>query len=147
ESPYAGLSSFQETDANRFFGRSREIAAAVNRIRDRPVMGVVRPSGVGKSSFVRAGLVARLDSRGEQWETVGIPSRRSRLAAVAAMMTPFVGSTSATVVDDLAEQEKLARRLLKEPGHMGQVLRARAKRANTKILMFVDQFEELYTLV
>ncbi len=147
ESPYAGLSSFQESDAARFFGRSREIAAAVNRIRDRPVMGVVGPSGVGKSSFVRAGLVPALKASGEQWETLVIRPGRSPLAAVAAMMTPMVGSTSQTVVDDLKEQAALAKRLVKEPGHMGQVLRSRAKRSNTKIMLFVDQFEELYTLV
>ena len=38
ESPYAGLSSFQEADADRFFGRSREIAALVGRLRDRPLV-------------------------------------------------------------------------------------------------------------
>src|SRR5580704_7369101 len=50
ESPYAGLSSFQETDAGKFFGRNREIAAMVTRIRDQPLMAVVGSSGVGKSS-------------------------------------------------------------------------------------------------
>jgi len=147
ESPYAGLSSFQESDAARFFGRSREIAAAVNRVRDRPVLGVVGPSGVGKSSFVRAGLVPALKASGESWECFVIRPGRSPLAAVAAMMTPMVGSTSQTVVDDLKEQAALAKRLTKEPGHMGQVLRSRAKRSGTKIMLFVDQFEELYTLV
>jgi len=147
ESPYAGLSSFQESDAARFFGRSREIAAAVNRIRERPVMGVVGPSGVGKSSFVRAGLVPALKQSGENWESFVIRPGRSPLAAIAAMMTPMVGSTSQTVVDDLKEQAQLAARLAREPGHMGQVLRSRAKRSQTKILLFVDQFEELYTLV
>jgi len=147
ESPYAGLSSFQESDAARFFGRSREIAAAVNRIRDRPIMGVVGPSGVGKSSFVRAGLVPALKASGEQWETLVIRPGRSPLMAIAAMMSPMVSSTSTTVVDDLKEQAELARQLAAEPGQMGQVLRARARRANRKILLFVDQFEELYTLV
>jgi serine/threonine protein kinase len=147
ESPYAGLSSFQESDAARFFGRSREIAAAVNRIRERPVMGVVGPSGVGKSSFVRAGLVPALKQSGESWECFVIRPGRSPLSAVAAMMTPMVGSTSQTVQDDLKEQAALATRLGREPGHMGQVLRSRAKRSGTKILLFVDQFEELYTLV
>ncbi len=147
ESPYAGLSSFQESDASRFFGRSREIAAAVNKIRDRPVMGVIGPSGVGKSSFVRAGLVPALKGSGEAWETLVIRPGRSPLAAVAAMMTPMVGTTSKTVTDDLAEHAAIAKKLAAEPGHMGQVLRSRAKRSGTKILLFVDQFEELYTLV
>ena len=147
ESPYAGLSSFQESDAARFFGRSREIAAAVNRIRDRPIMGVVGPSGVGKSSFVRAGLVPALKQSGESWETLVIRPGRSPLGAIAAMMSPMVSSTATSVVDDLKEQAELARQLAHEPGQMGQVLRARARRANRKILLFVDQFEELYTLV
>ena len=147
ESPYAGLSSFQESDAARFFGRSREIAAAVNRIRDRPIMGVVGPSGVGKSSFVRAGLVPALKASGEQWETLVIRPGRSPLMAIAAMMSPMVSSTSSTVVDDLKEQAAIAQQLAAAPGQMGQVLRARARRANRKILLFVDQFEELYTLV
>ena len=60
ESPYAGLKSFQESDAHRFFGRSREVAAAVTRLRDTPLLGIVGPSGVGKSSFVRAGIVPAL---------------------------------------------------------------------------------------
>jgi len=147
ESPYAGLSSFQESDAARFFGRGREIAAAVNKIRDRPIMGVVGPSGVGKSSFVRAGLVPALKQSGEQWETLVIRPGRSPLAAIAAMMSPMVSSTSTSVVDDIKEQADLARQLAAEPGQMGQVLRSRARRANRKILLFVDQFEELYTLV
>ncbi len=68
--PYAGLRAFQEEDAGRFFGRSREIAALVTRIRDTPLMAVVGPSGVGKSSLVRAGVVPALKRRassGRRW--------------------------------------------------------------------------------
>src|SRR4029079_15023192 len=49
ESPYAGPSSLQESGAGKFFGRNREIAAMVTWIRDRPLIGVVGSSGVGKS--------------------------------------------------------------------------------------------------
>src|SRR5213075_651395 len=69
ESPYAGLASFQEDDADRFFGRAVEVGAMVNRIRERPLLGVVGPSGAGKSSFVRAGLVPALKRSGEKWES------------------------------------------------------------------------------
>jgi hypothetical protein len=55
--------------------------------------------------------------------------------------------TSSTLTEDLSAQQKLAERLVREPGHLGAVLRSRARRENTKILLFVDQFEELYTLV
>jgi eukaryotic-like serine/threonine-protein kinase len=146
ESPYAGLSSFQETDADRFFGRSQEIAALVTRIRDRPLMGVVGPSGAGKSSFVRAGLVPALKRSGEQWETLVIRPGRNPMAALVNIVAPLVGS-STTMNEDLQEQQKLAERLAAEPGYVGTVLRSRARRERRRLLLFVDQFEELYTLV
>jgi serine/threonine protein kinase len=146
QSPYAGLSSFQEADADRFFGRGREIAAMVTRIRDRPIMGIVGASGVGKSSFIRAGVVPTLKRSGEQWEALIVRPGRQPMAALANLLSPMVG-TSNTLTEDLSAQQKLAERLMREPGHLGAVLRSRARRENIKILLFVDQFEELYTLV
>ena len=147
ESPYTGLSSFQESDAHRFFGRSREIAAALPKVRDHAMMAVLGPSGVGKSSFVRAGLVPALKSSGETWETIVIRPGRNPMAALASMVAPMLGNTTNTLNDDIREQAELAQRLMREPGHVGQVLRTRAKRTGTKIMVFIDQFEELYTLV
>ncbi|MET0406707.1 MAG: protein kinase, partial [Cystobacter sp.] len=146
ESPYAGLSSFQEADANRFFGRTREIAAFVNRIQDRPLLAVVGPSGTGKSSFVRAGLVPVLKRSGTAWEALVIRPGRHPLAALAGTVAPFLGS-STTVEEDVQEQQRLVERLHTEPGYVGNVLRSRARHQNRRILLFVDQFEELYTLV
>jgi serine/threonine protein kinase len=146
ESPYAGLSSFQEADADKFFGRSREIAAMVTRIRQQPLMAVVGSSGVGKSSFVRAGLVPALKQSGETWETMVIRPGRDPLAGLASVITPMVG-TSTSVADDAEAHRKLVHRLRTEPGYLGTVLRARARREGLKILLFVDQFEELYTLI
>ena len=146
ESPYAGLSSFQETDAGKFFGRNREVAAMVTRIRDRPLLAVVGSSGVGKSSFVRAGVVPALKRSGEVWETLVIRPGRTPLEALAGMIAPMV-TTAANLADDIDEQKKLVETLRREPGHLGHVLRLRARRDNRRLLLFVDQFEELYTLV
>src|SRR5213596_648368 len=142
ESPYAGLSSFQESDAGKFFGRNREIAAMVTRIRDRPMMAVVGSSGVGKSSFVRAGLVPALKRSGETWETLVIRPGRKPLEALAGIVAPMV-ATAANLADELEAQHQLVDKLRKEPGHLGHMLRGRARRDNRKILLFVDQFEEL----
>ena len=146
ESPYAGLSSFQETDAGKFFGRNREIAALVTRIRDRPLVAVVGSSGVGKSSFVRAGLVPALKRSGEVWETLVIRPGRKPLDALASIIAPMI-ATAANLADEVDEQKKLVEVLRQEPGHLGEVLRLRARRDNRRLLVFVDQFEELYTLV
>ncbi len=146
ESPYAGLSSFQENDAGKFFGRNREIAAMVTRIRDRPLMAVVGSSGVGKSSFVRAGLVPALKRSGETWESLVIRPGRAPLQALASMIQPLV-NTGSSLSDEVEEQKRLTEMLRREPGHLGNVLRGRARRERSKLLLFVDQFEELYTQV
>ncbi len=146
ETPYAGLASFQEDDADKFFGRNREIAAMVTRLRDRALLGVIGPSGVGKSSFVRAGVVPALKRSGENWETLVVRPGRQPLDALAQMIAPMVATTT-NLVDELEEQRAQAARLRQEPGHLGSVLRSRARRDGRRLLVFVDQFEELYTQV
>jgi serine/threonine protein kinase len=157
ESPYAGLKSFQESDAHRFFGRARDVAAAVARLRDAPLLGIVGPSGVGKSSFVRAGVVPALKASGESWSTLVVRPGRTPMAALAYALTPMLStSTSAgpatgtgaiTVSSDLSLQQEIVQRLHAEPGYLGAALRTRARNRNQHILLFVDQFEELYTQV
>jgi eukaryotic-like serine/threonine-protein kinase len=164
ESPYAGLSAFQEADADRFFGRNREIAAVASRLRDQALLGVIGPSGVGKSSFVRAGVVPALKQSGETWETLVVRPGRQPMAALANAIAPLLGRSGTntggdsggntsrstdqtTLASDLSEVEAVLQRLKREPGFLGTVLRSRARRKSTRILLFVDQFEELYTLV
>ncbi|NVJ28099.1 protein kinase [Myxococcus sp. AM011] len=146
ESPYAGLGSFQEADSARFFGRSRETAALVNRLQDQPLLAVVGPSGAGKSSFVRAGLVPVLKRTGIPWESLIIRPGRDPLGALASMVAPLVTS-SPTLEEDLRKQQQITAHLRVEPGYVGAVLRARARRERRRIVLFIDQFEELYTQV
>ncbi len=55
--PYRGLRPFEPQDADFFFGRSGAIAEAVRRLGEFPLLLVVGPSGSGKSSLARAGIV------------------------------------------------------------------------------------------
>ncbi len=64
QNPYKGLRAFQEADAPDFFGREALIERLLGRLAE-PVpfvrfLAVVGPSGSGKSSVVRAGLVPAL---------------------------------------------------------------------------------------
>jgi DNA-binding SARP family transcriptional activator/WD40 repeat protein len=61
--PYRGLLPYGTEHADSFFGREDDVTACLRRLRDSRVLAVVGPSGVGKSSLVRAGVAASL-SRG-----------------------------------------------------------------------------------
>jgi hypothetical protein len=143
ESPYPGLKAFQEADAGRFFGRLTDIAAAATRLHDQPLVGVVGPSGVGKSSFVRAGVVPALKGSGEPWEVIIVRPGRQPLQALASALEALRDSRDS----DPVLGEDPADRLRREPGTLGARLRSRARRKRVQILLFVDQHEELYTLV
>ena len=145
ESPYPGLNAFQETDADRFFGRSADIASMALRLREQPLVGVVGPSGVGKSSFVRAGVVPALKASGEPWEVVIVRPGRNPLAALAGALEQARDPRDSDPA--LPTGGDLAAMLRDEPGTFGARLRAGAQRRRSQILLFVDQHEELYTLV
>jgi WD40 repeat protein/serine/threonine protein kinase len=160
-SPYPGLAAFHERDAERFFGRSQAVAMMVNRLAEQPLVVVVGPSGAGKSSFVRAGVVPALDRTGDAWEAFVVRPGPQPVAALAALllqhaweMSTSIASTSpdAPATQELdsspiaAGADELCARLRAEPGYLGAQLRARARRRLARIVLFVDQFEELYTL-
>ena len=72
--PFKGLASFEVDDAEYFFGRERLIAELVARLVGAPLLGLVGPSGSGKSSVLRAGLMPALAGGvlpgSEEWEQV-----------------------------------------------------------------------------
>ncbi|MFK7893475.1 MAG: toll/interleukin-1 receptor domain-containing protein [Granulosicoccus sp.] len=69
ESPYLGLSSYQEKHAPVFFGREEEAIAGVELL-ERGAPGLIMTlgaSGSGKSSLVRAGIIPRLRRDQDRW--------------------------------------------------------------------------------
>ncbi|GLY49999.1 helix-turn-helix domain-containing protein [Lentzea sp. NBRC 102530] len=61
DSPYVGLKAFSVDDADRFFGRERLLGKLLGKLEHHDVVLVVGASGSGKSSLLRAGLLARTD--------------------------------------------------------------------------------------
>jgi serine/threonine protein kinase len=146
DNPYAGLNAFQEADAGRFFGRTREVGTVVAKLHGTPLIGIVGPSGVGKSSFVRAGIIPTLKQSGEPWEAVVIRPGRHPMAALANIIVPMLSTGNTDLTTQVAEHQIALQRLYQEPGYLGTILRSRARTQNRKMLLFVDQFEELFTL-
>ncbi|MCG8419410.1 MAG: protein kinase [Proteobacteria bacterium] len=139
ENPFAGLAAFTESAAHRFFGRSREITSTVERLRQTPMLFLTGPSGTGKSSLVRAGVIPAIKRSGEGWQAEVIRPGRRPLRALADLLASLSPNSSAGTSHDWVH------RLDREPGSLGVALRQRARRTLRRILLFVDQFEELYT--
>ncbi len=136
--PYRFLEAFSEADAPWFFGREREAARLAARLERSPLVTVVGPSGAGKSSLVRAGVVPRLRRGSTAWTTVELTPGRQPLRALFDALEPHLVAGEEPVVED-------ATRLVAAPGLAGQVLRAAARRSQGRVLLLVDQTEELYT--
>src|SRR5207248_10234983 len=58
--PYKGLEAFQPEDAEWFFGRDGLVAELAVRLSETAFLAVIGPSGSGKSSVLRAGLLPAL---------------------------------------------------------------------------------------
>ena len=150
--PYRGLASYDVADAPYFFGREeltrRLIARLAEQLTDGGVLVVVGPSGSGKSSLLRAGLIPALDD--------GLPSTPGSWAWPRLVFTP--GSHPiATLAYRLAQPagerpDILHARLAADPAELNVVAaevlarHARAEAATARrLVLVIDQFEELFT--
>lgn len=117
--PFKGLESFDVKDAHYFFGRERVVTELVARLTESSLVGIVGASGIGKSSLLRAGLLAALSSGrlpgSAHWPQVLLRPGHAPIAALAAA----VGGDPLTALAQLAPGERL--------------------------VVAVDQLEELFT--
>ena len=146
--PYRGLLYFREEDAPFFFGREVPTERLTNEVRRQSFVAVVGASGSGKSSVVRAGLVPKLRrDRDTAWETVILVPTDQPLMALAKAFLPLLEPLMGEV-DRLAEATKLAEHFRSGTISLYDIAgRILEKQSGTdRILIVVDQFEELYTL-
>lgn len=148
-SPYRGLRPFREEDASLFFGReafTHRLAEVTSR---QGFVAVVGPSGSGKSSVVRAGLVPQLrrPDSGARWDILSmVPGRfpvRALAAAMLSKLEPEMGPA-----ERLREVPRLAEGLIRRDVSLGDVAKAAlaADPGTNRLLLVVDQWEELYTI-
>ncbi|MFI1923226.1 AAA family ATPase [Streptomyces sp. NPDC020377] len=141
--PYPGLDAFDEDEAPVYFGRETQAAELTRRLHTtatRPVerfLLLVGASGSGKSSLVRAGVMPRL--RESRWTVVPVfAPGPNPLAALAGAL--------AAVGDAQEPASAVLRRLRLGPAALkAELSRLRGGRFR-RILLVVDQFEEVVTL-
>lgn len=92
--PYPGLVAFEEEDAAVFFGRDAETRSALERLTRMRRLGgsrmlvVLGPSGSGKSSLVRAGVLPRLKRDPRNWLVLDVlRPRRAPLDELAIVLS------------------------------------------------------------
>ena len=132
--PYKGLRAFREADAAEFYGRADLVERLVAAVDAAPFVTVVGPSGSGKSSLVHAGLV---------------PAFRRRGALVVSMVPatePFAELEAALRRVATVEDEASIAARLRAPGGLVAVA-ADLVEPGKQLVLVVDQFEELWTLV
>ena len=169
QNPFRGLLPFSERHTEVFFGRDAETAAFLERLREEPVLPVVGPSGAGKSSFVQAGVIPRLREQGP-WQVLTLRPGTSPFTALAAALLSSGGSSAVPNSTSLlkvisgkpralgdhhnseaarlaGERDAIAEQFFATPGRLSLALQHLAEVGGCKVLLFVDQFEELYTQV
>ena len=185
QNPFRGLRAFSPEHAQFFFGREQESRSFLERLREEPVLSVIGPSGTGKSSFVYAGVLARLQEQG-QWETLSMKPGRSPFLTLANRLLktgwfdmknlpellqlqtsqverfsewssmdalPAIGTKGTESSFKMTAQrmetpeEVLAEALEHFPSLLASALHQYAEKTGKRLLLFVDQLEELYTLV
>ena len=131
--PFKGLAPFESADARFFFGRERLVADLVARMVGATCIAVVGPSGSGKSSAVRAGLLPAVAGGvlpgSETWSQALLRPGAAPMAALRRSLHDAAERQAIAVPDDATIAE----------------LRDRLT-ATTRLLVTIDQFEEAFTL-
>jgi WD40 repeat protein/serine/threonine protein kinase/DNA-binding XRE family transcriptional regulator len=147
DNPYMGLQAFDEADADKFFGRETLIHHLLSRLGETGelarFLALIGPSGSGKSSLARAGLLPALRRGGlphsERWYVVTLTPGAQPLDELARQLCSV--APLAVDVDDL--------RTLLGADERGLLRAARLvlpADEQTELLLVIDQFEELFTL-
>jgi WD40 repeat protein/DNA-binding SARP family transcriptional activator len=139
ESPYKGLKAFGEVDADDFFGRESLVDELVAAVGDHRLVAVVGPSGIGKSSVVKAGLIPALRrgvlSGSDQWVISDMFPGSYPFEELASGLLRVAVERPDGLVEELARDELGMRRVAK-----------RILPPDSTLLLVIDQFEELFTL-
>lgn len=125
--PYPGMLPYSEANHECFFGREGETRQMLERLHAHPLLTVIGPSGSGKSSLVFAGLIPQLRQSslfaGINWKVLTLRPGSKPMNQLESLLK-FDHTHPAESID----------LLLFDQG------------ANSKLLLIIDQFEELFSL-
>src|SRR5688500_4918952 len=140
--PYKGLEVFEEEDAELFFGRERLVNELVGRVKESRTVFITGPSGSGKSSLVRAGLIHAMKNgaikNSERWlyETLkpGREPLKDLALAFSRLKSPDLEDYFLAHASETDILNKCAESVL-------------SGRKDQRFALFIDQFEEVFTQI
>jgi WD40 repeat protein/serine/threonine protein kinase/DNA-binding XRE family transcriptional regulator len=146
DNPYKGLRAFGEGDTHDFFGRDSLIQQLLVRLGEggdlSRLLAVVGPSGSGKSSVVKAGLIPALRRGGlpgsDNWFIVEMIPGAFPLEELESALLRVAVNPPETLLNQLREDKR---------GLLRAVLRCLPYDPNVELVLVIDQFEEVFTLV
>jgi len=149
--PYRGLEAFEAAHAANYFGRAAMVEKLLTKVQTTNFVAVVGPSGSGKSSLVRAGLVTALGKGklpgSRDWQVAIIRPGDDPLRALATPLVTQIGP-DLQPVERLKQVRAMAAGLQDGSLPIGDVL-AEVRTLHPglpRLLLIFDQFEETFTL-
>ncbi len=145
KNPYKGLRAFQQADADEFFGRDELIERLLKRMSvrgsDDDFLAIVGPSGSGKSSVVKAGLLPHIKDSAlndeRDWYTIDMVPGTHPMEELEAGFLSIAPREIPGLLEKLRADERGIVRVVK------QIL----PDDNAEVVLFIDQFEEVFTLI
>jgi uncharacterized protein YjbI with pentapeptide repeats len=134
--------AFREEDADNFFGREAFIEQLLFDVNRKPLVSVIGASGSGKSSVVFAGLIPQLRrDENTQWRIISFRPGKNPFEslAVALMGSGEIGENQR--YQELELEVELKRNISAFPRIIADMFGD-----GSRVLLVVDQFEEIYTL-
>ena len=145
--PYRGLAAFREADAPFFYGREEFTQRLIDTVSGRSAMTViVGSSGSGKSSAVFAGLLPQLRDAGN-WLLVDFRPGERPFQGMATALLPYL-EPWVREAEELPGAQGLAEALQEGETSLPYTLQRILEKHSSadRLLLVIDQFEELYTL-
>jgi WD40 repeat protein/transcriptional regulator with XRE-family HTH domain len=144
--PFKGLRAFSEADDENFFGRETLIQQLLGRMGEggdlNRFLAVIGPSGSGKSSVVRAGLIPALRRGGlpgsENWFIVDMLPGKHPFEELEASLLRVAVNPPEHLLSQLKDGSR---------GLLRAVRRILPADESVELVLVVDQFEEVFTLV
>lgn len=141
--PYPGLRPFLKDEAHLFFGREEHVDNLVDKLSSSNFLAVIGPSGSGKSSLVRTGLLNGLllglmQPQGSDWR---VAEFRPGAAPIRNMAEALANALS---VNDLVDETAIEAILLRGPNGIAEVLQDWPLADDQNLIIVVDQFEEIF---